>query len=121
MTTKYRLILVVAALVGFASCGGYSSPTMPTTTGGTPVSIPSGASTKGNAAYAPNPVTIAAGGSVTWTNSDTTTHTATSDSGAFSSGNIAPGATYTYTFPSRGTFTYHCTLHQGMVGSVIVQ
>jgi plastocyanin len=32
-----------------------------------------------------------------------------------------PGATFTRTFPSAGTFQYHCTIHPGMVGTVTVQ
>jgi plastocyanin len=122
MATKYRLMLAVAAFVVTTSCsgGGYSSPTTPSTASGTQVTIPRGAQSMGSAAYAPNPVTISAGSSVTWMNTDTVTHTATSDSGAFS-GNLAPGATYSYTFPAKGTYPYHCTQHPGMMGTVVVQ
>jgi len=120
MANKCRFALALAALVATASCGGYSSPTTPTTVTGTAVSIPMGASALGSAAYVPNPVTISVGGTVTWTNNDSMNHTATSDTGVFT-GSMAPGAKYSYTFPSRGTFAYHCTLHPGMVGSVVVQ
>jgi plastocyanin len=72
-------------------------------------------------AYAPNPVTVAVGGTVTWTNNDTTTHTSTGDGGTWDSGNIAPGATFTRTFSSAGSFRYHCTIHPGMIGTVNVQ
>jgi plastocyanin len=61
---------------------------------------------------------------VTWTNNDTATHTATSDPGmamTWSSGSIAPGASFSQTFSTTGTFSYHCTIHPGMVGTVTVQ
>src|SRR4051812_40386937 len=47
-----------------------------------------------NFAFQPASLQIAAGSSVTWTNADSTAHTVTSDSGAFDSGQLAPGATF---------------------------
>jgi plastocyanin len=58
---------------------------------------------------------------VTWTNSDTSTHTTTSDTGAFDSGSMAAGAKFSFTFQARGNFPYHCTLHPGMIATVVVQ
>ena len=34
-------------------------------------------------AYTPNPITVAVGGTVTWTNNDSTTHTSTANGGAW--------------------------------------
>ncbi len=117
-----RLILAVAALVAAAGCGSSSnSPTNPSPTNGTPVSIVSGSSNLTTNAYAPNPVNIAVGGTVTWTNNDNTPHTSTGNSGAWDSGSIAPGASFSRTFTSAGSFPYHCTIHPGMVGTVNVQ
>jgi len=70
-------------------------------------------------AYSPSPVTVAVGGSVTWTNNDNTAHTSTGSS--WNSGAISPGGKYTMTFSSAGTFVYHCTIHPGMTGTVTVQ
>ena len=72
-------------------------------------------------AYSPNPINLAVGGSVTWTNNDTTTHTATSNTGLFDSGPIAPNGQFTRTFSTSGTFPYHCTIHPGMVATINVQ
>jgi plastocyanin len=72
-------------------------------------------------AYAPNPISVSVGGSVTWTNNDATTHTSVANAGAWNSGSIAPGGQFSMTFPSAGTFPYHCSLHPGMVGTVTVQ
>jgi plastocyanin len=75
----------------------------------------------GNLAYAPSPATVAVGTTVTWTNTDTITHTVTSDTGAFDSGSLAPGAKFSFTFQARGNFPYHCTPHQSMIATVVVQ
>jgi plastocyanin len=71
--------------------------------------------------FSPNPVRITAGSTVTWTNTTGPTHTSTSDTGAWTTGNIAPGTTSgAVSFPTAGTFTYHCAIHPTMTGSVIV-
>src|SRR5258708_26175268 len=107
-----RFVLSAAILLSAASCGG-SSPTTPTPTpAGVAVAIQPGARTMGNLAYAPNPATVSVGTTVTWTNTDAITHTLTSDTGAFHSGTLAPGATFSFTFQARGNFPYHCTPHQ---------
>jgi len=122
-----RTVLAAAALLGTSfGCGSsYSTPSGPSPTPsgntGTPVSIVSGASGQTTTAYAPNPITVAVGGSVTWTNNDNTSHTSTANNGAWNSGVIAAGGKYSMTFASAGSFTYHCTLHPGMVGTVTVQ
>jgi plastocyanin len=71
--------------------------------------------------FSPNPIGITAGSTVTWTNGTGPTHTATSDTGAWTTGNIAPGGTsVAVTFPAAGTFAYHCAIHPSMTGTVIV-
>lgn len=71
--------------------------------------------------FSPNPIRITVGSTVTWNNTTGPTHTATSDTGAWNAGNIAPGATSrAVAFPTAGTFPYHCAIHPSMTGSVIV-
>jgi plastocyanin len=71
--------------------------------------------------FSPKPIQVTVGSTVTWTNATALTHTASSDSGASDTGNIAPGATSgAVSFPTAGTFTYHCAIHPSMTGSVIV-
>jgi plastocyanin len=71
--------------------------------------------------FSPKPIQVTAGSTVTWTNTTAVLHTATSDTAAWDTGNIAPGATSSaISFPTAGTFTYHCTIHPTMTGSVIV-
>ena len=62
--------------------------------------------------------TQTAGSTLTWVNNDSTTHTATG--GAFNTGNVNPGGNASVTFPTAGTFTYHCTIHPNMVGTINV-
>lgn len=71
--------------------------------------------------FSPNPIRITAGSTVTWTNTTGPTHTSTSDTGAWTTGNIAPGTTSSaVSFPTAGTFPYHCAIHPTMTASVIV-
>jgi plastocyanin len=125
---KLRLILTVGALAAASACAnGYSgaapspAPAPAPSGGGTPVSIPLGASTLGNRAFAPDQVDIAVGGTVTWSNTDTVAHTTTADQGSWDSGSVAPGGKFSSTYSTAGTFPYHCAIHPGMVGTITVR
>jgi plastocyanin len=82
--------------------------------------IPDAVSIQGMA-FNPQTLNISLNATVTWTNNDGVTHTVTSDTGLFNSGNISPGGTFSYQFTSTGTFNYHCSIHQYMTATVIVQ
>ena len=71
-------------------------------------------------AFQPSSVEIATGGTVTWTNMGQAPHTVTADDGSFDSGTLSPGATFSQTFATAGTFTYHCNIHPQMTATVIV-
>ncbi len=71
-------------------------------------------------AYGPDPVTIEAGGKVTWQNEDTAPHTATADDGSFDTDILEKGKTKSETFKQPGTFTYYCQVHPTMHGTVEV-
>jgi plastocyanin len=70
--------------------------------------------------FAPHEVTVVTGTTVTWRNSDRTTHTATQDDDAFDSGFIRPGETFSTTFSKSGSYAYHCSIHKTMRGIVSV-
>jgi len=66
------------------------------------------------------PLTIAVGTTVEWTNEDSMAHTVTDSNGAFDSGNMDQGATYSFTFTQAGTYNYICKYHANMKGQIIV-
>lgn len=69
-------------------------------------------------AFQPPEGVSSVGSSVTWTNRGSFNHTVTFDSGQGSSGTLAPGDTFTFTFPSMGRYSYHCAIHPSMTGYV---
>jgi len=69
--------------------------------------------------FAPASVTVNEGDTVTWTNQGPTPHTATGD--GFDTGILNAGQSGSHTFDSAGTFSYICTPHPNMKGTVIVQ
>jgi plastocyanin len=66
-------------------------------------------------------VTVKAGTTVEWVMRDQMPHTVTSDSGAFDSGRLGAGGTFSHTFDKPGTYTYYCQLHPNMRGTVVVE
>jgi len=94
------------------------------------VDIPSGTAVPGcettNECWTPSSVTINAGDSVEWTNSDTAAHTVTGGlpadgpSGVFDSSLVLGGTQYSFTFEEAGSYDYFCMVHPWMVGSVQV-
>lgn len=71
-------------------------------------------------AFAPATLTITVGDTVTWTNEDAMIHTATSVNGAFDSGDLDQGESYSLTFTTPGTYDYLCTPHPSMTGRIVV-
>jgi plastocyanin len=95
--------------------------------------VTTGSSSKTTDAYAPNPIEINVGDTVTWTNKDSTAHTVTSGTGNAdpnkgqefdSSPNfsplLVPQGTFSHTFETEGSFPYFCALHENMKGTVMV-
>ena len=74
-----------------------------------------------NFSFKPAQITVKRGTRVTWINKDMTKHTATASNGAFDSGVLRPGQSYSHTFKTAGrTNNYHCQIHPSMRGSVTV-
>lgn len=71
--------------------------------------------------FQPRTLTLKAGDTVEWKNEDIYIHTATADNGAFNSGPIAPGKSWSTTITKVGTIAYHCTPHPDMTAKLIVQ
>jgi plastocyanin len=72
-------------------------------------------------AFKPAAIEISVGTTVTWENYDQIAHTVTGDNGEFQSGRLDGGKTFSFTFDTPGTFTYHCEFHPGMTATVVVK
>jgi hypothetical protein len=70
--------------------------------------------------FSPASVTVNVGESVTWTNSGPSAHSATATDGSFDTGVFPRGGSRSHTFQEAGTFSYICTPHPQMKGTVKV-
>ena len=71
--------------------------------------------------FSPGTITVDVGDTVTWVNNGPTPHSATSSNGAFDTGIFPAGESRSHTFSEAGTFSYICTPHPNMRGTVVVQ
>jgi plastocyanin len=116
-------LLSTIVLFTFAGCGSSSStPTTPSTPTASADVTASILGQFGSQSFTPNPVSMKVGQTIAWRNTDSIGHTATGDNGGFNTGTLASGATSTpIAMPTAGTFTYHCSIHPGMIGTIVVQ
>lgn len=70
--------------------------------------------------YGPTSTTITVGQTVTFTNTGTSPHDATSTDGSWKTPLLTSGASATVTFSAPGTFNYTCVLHPWMKGTLVV-
>ena len=73
-----------------------------------------------NYVYSPSPVTVRAGDTVRFENSDDVAHTVTASDQSFDSGEMDHGATWSHVFEQAGTYTYFCAYHRFMHGTIVV-
>jgi plastocyanin len=107
-----RGVVVLAAVVVLAGCGGSDEPAAPVAT--TEVSMAK------SYRFEPERIEIAAGDRVTWTNDDNFTHTVQVDDQE--DHEVERGESVSIAFDEPGTYHYVCTLHrQDMDGEVIVR
>ncbi len=115
------VVLTLTLAFALAACGGSTTSSTSTNTpagsgSGTSVSIFS-------FGFNPATLTVKVGQTITWTNTASIAHTTTSDSGSavqWDSGTLAPNATFQFTFTKAGTYTYHCSIHPSMHGTIVV-
>jgi plastocyanin len=104
--------LAVLGIIGVVAVSGCTSNTNTSTSANT-VTIQ-------NFAFNPATLNVQVGTTVTWINKDSTTYHVVSDTGAFDSGNLASGQSYSFTFNQAGSFPYHCSIHPSMTGTIVV-
>jgi plastocyanin len=104
--------LVPIAVASFAlllpACGGSSG-------GGPPAA--GHVDVKDNV-FSPKTIDVSVGDTVTWDWKGSAVHNVHAPT--FSSATQGKGKTFTHTFNTAGTFTYECTIHTGMKGTVNV-
>ena len=144
MIKRLFTAVVLAVLVGCS--GGSDTPTDPSNPGPAPTPAPAPAPAPGptpapltaavavgniffksghNGSTNPAVDTVAAGGTVTWTwtNSGSVPHSIESEgSPSFTSSDIktGEGSTYQVTFSTPGTYQYDCAVHGAMMRGTIV-
>jgi plastocyanin len=129
VTSKTTLILPLLAAAAIAagcgsSYGGGSNHAKPAATNAAAAQAPAaGATAVEISGFAFHPASIQAkvGDKITFTNQDTTEHTATATSGAtFDSGALEKGRSFTFTATKAGTIKFVCSFHPGMTGTITV-
>jgi plastocyanin len=107
LRTVALTVAVLAGTVGPVAAVGQASasPAGPRQINATiPVSIV-------NFAFQPKNVQVHVGDTVMWTNNSTSNHTTSAKGMVWNSGTLAPGATFSFTFNTTGTFLYRCNFH----------
>jgi plastocyanin len=118
--TGLLVILVAASCGGGGGGGGTAAVTIQ------PVACP--ASNTINVliqgfAFNPGAITVSTNGVVKWTNNDAVTHTVTSTSAPSNNSfnaPVSPGASVCFQFAIAGTYSYFCSIHPSMRGSMTV-
>jgi plastocyanin len=119
---------------GGSDKGGSNSAPAPAPAQAEPAAAPSAASdaqpkahksasasvTMGDLFFSPSSVTIAVGDTVTWRNTGQAPHNATADDGSFHTPTLNNGQSASHTFTQAGTFSYICTIHPQMKGTIRV-
>jgi plastocyanin len=112
-----RILISLAAALALFGCGSSSSSgvTDPQPVATTSVSLQ-------NLAFRPGAIRVASGATVQFTNNDGITHNVTFSSAAITGATDFATGTRSVLMPAApGTYAYHCTIHAGMAGSVVVQ
>jgi plastocyanin len=71
--------------------------------------------------FSPMTLTVAAGTTVTWSNSDDEPHTVVSETGLFRSPAMDTNESFSFRFDQPGSYRFICSIHPQMTGTVIVQ
>ena len=119
------------ALIAFAafvvSCGGSGSTSITGTTPTTPVvpvvAVATTSVSMQNNTFSPTSIEVPSGAVVTFTNNDGgTRHNVTFANAAVGSTADFTSGSKTLTMPAAtGSYTYRCTIHSGMTGTVAVK
>jgi plastocyanin len=131
---KLAPILLCTALLAVAGCGGSDESDSSSESTSTPAPATGsgggggGAATKSVTAtikdfnFEPKAATVAAGGTITWTNEDSANHNVVFDDKSVKGiSNLRQDQSGEVTFDKAGSYDYVCSYHPGMEGTVEVQ
>lgn len=145
MTKRGIIAGAVALMVLVSACAGTAdsesttteaepatTAAAPTTTAAAPTTTAPPATTTTQADDAGASITIAnfnfsgattveAGTTVSATNQDDVSHTWTSDDDVWDSGNLRNGESFEFTFDEPGEYSYFCSIHPQMTGTITVE
>jgi plastocyanin len=119
------VVLLVAAALGLAACGGSDDSSAgnaeadPGASGGKATATD--AVTIESFEFKPQQITVASGTTVTWTNGDSAVHSIKDKGDLFESDDLSEGGTFEHTYDEAGEFPYICGIHQYMTGTVVVE
>ena len=85
---------------------------------------PSGASAEvkiDNFSFTPATITVPVGTQVTWTNRDDIPHTIVTEDKTIKSKALDTDEKFSTTFDKPGTYSYFCSIHPTMKGTIVVQ
>ena len=74
-----------------------------------------------NFTFNPQQIKVKAGTTVTWVNGDDIPHTVVAKDLAFKSKVLDTDNKFSFTFTTPGSFTYFCSLHPHMTGTIVVE
>jgi plastocyanin len=103
---------VALALLICGSSAGAATCKAPSTTHTVPID---------GLAFQPPALTVKVGDSIVWINKDPFPHTVTSQAGGFDSHPLQQAQSWTYVASKKGEFSYICTLHPTMKGTLRVE
>lgn len=127
-----RSLALVAVIALFTACSADGEGATSTTAGSADQTTQAVDTTAGGGSPAAASITIAnfaftgaesvaVGATVTVTNEDDVSHTWTSEDDVFDSGSLSQGESFQYTFEEAGEYSFVCTIHPGMSGSITVE
>ena len=74
-----------------------------------------------NFVFSPERLTVKAGTTVTWINHDDIPHTVAAKDRAFKSKVMDSDELFSFTFSTPGEYSYFCSLHPHMTGTIVVE
>ena len=135
MSHRTVAALALSAVVMLAACS--SSSSSPAASSGASSAAPGAASAAASVcsesadagavavtivdfSFQPNDIAAKTGQVIAFSNTGSAPHTATLDGGQCATPTIQPGKSDGLTFSVAGTYTFHCSIHNQMKGTIVV-